>query len=88
MLQITIKKIYKEYKKLKKTHNEYEAQCSYMANILSEKIEFEFFVMYQYSDGFVIVHKEDNHNAPLHSCIAIIDEKGFLSFEDYRFLCI
>lgn len=88
MSQVTIKKIYQECKRLKTAHNKYEAQCSYLANILSEKIEFKFFVMYQYSDGFVIVHEEGNHNAPLYSCISTIEEKGFLSFEDYRYLCI
>jgi hypothetical protein len=83
-----MKKIYQEYKNLKTIHDKYEAQCSYMNNILSEKIEFDFFVMYQYTDGFVVVHKEDNYNAPLQLCIEIIKEKEVLSFEDYRYLCI
>ena len=50
---------------------------------LKDKIEFDFFIMHQPSDGYVVVHKECMHNAPLSLCLLVIKEKGILSYDDY-----
>ena len=83
-----MKNIRKEYLKLIKFHQNYELQCEVLNKILKDKIEFDFFVMYQYSDGFVIVHTQDSHNALLRDCLTIIEKKGFLTFDDYILECI
>lgn len=86
--KVTVKKIRKEYLNLIKFHQNYESQCEVLNKLLKDKIEFDFFVMYQHSDGFVIVHQEENHNALLKNCLKIIEREGFLTFEDYRLECI
>lgn len=88
MSQTTIKKIRSEFKKLKKIHNEFEAQSSFLEKILEEKIEFDFFIQHQPSDGFVIVHRDDDHNGLFYPCLKIIEEKGSLSIDDYLLECI
>lgn len=78
------KKINKEYIKLKKTYSDYQSQCRKFQNELSDKIEFDFYVDYQPSDGFVIGHSEECHNAPVFSCLNIIEKKGVLTYDDYK----
>lgn len=75
-------------KKLDKAKKLYDAEIEALQLELVSFIQFPFFIMYQYSDGFVIVHEDECHNAPLRLCLKIINETGSLTFEDYIKICI
>lgn len=69
--------------KLKGAHRRYQNVIALANKKLRNKVGFPCFVMYQESDGFVLVDEEDGNNAPLSSCLTVIEQKGFLSLEDY-----
>jgi len=73
---------------LVKSKIKYDFELEALEKKLEKFIEFDFFVMYQPSDGFVIVQKEDGDNAPLAKCIAIIEKHGCLSYDNYTDECI
>ncbi len=75
-------------KKLIKSREKYEFEIDAIYKKIKMYVEFDFFVMYQPSDGFVIVHVDDAHNAPLSRCIGIIEDKAKLTFKDYIKECI
>lgn len=62
------------------------AACDEAALILRDKVEFEFNIFYQPSDGPIIEH--DKKVAPLGECVKVIKEKGKLTLEDYLRICI
>ena len=66
-----------------KTHTDHKIAIDKLESELKNFIDFEFYVAYQPSDGFVILHEEESHNAPLYKCIDIIKEKGMLTYKDY-----
>jgi hypothetical protein len=47
-----------------------------------DKVEFDFHIFHQPSDGFVMLAFED-HNAPMSVLFGIIKEKGVLTKDDY-----
>lgn len=67
---------------LSKAQSNYKAAINKAEAEIEDKIDFDFYIMYQPSDGFVVV--SDDTNAPLADCLLIIKEKGRLSYEDYR----
>lgn len=69
--------------KLNKAESVYNGVINSVEVSLADKIDFEFSIIYQSSDGFVILCEETNHNAPIKPCLEIIEKKGRLSFEDY-----
>jgi hypothetical protein len=74
-------------KQLNSANGKLSAVIQKIERELSDKIEFEdYSIFYQPSDGFVLEY--ESHNAPLSLCLDVIKEKGILSFEDYRYLCI
>jgi hypothetical protein len=75
-------------KKLITAKQKYESEIDSYYKKIEQYVEFDFFIMYQPSDGFVIVHSENSHNAPLSICVGIIEDKGKLSYEDYLTECI
>jgi len=75
-------------KKLINAKEKYDTELHKFRESLRQHIQFNFFIMHQPSDGFVIVHDEYCHNAPLYKCIDIINTKGVLCYEDYLKECI
>jgi hypothetical protein len=75
-------------RKLIKAKQKYELEIDTLYKKIERYVEFKFFIMYQPSDGFVIVHYDNQHNAPLSRCIAIIEDKAKLSYKDYLRECI
>lgn len=64
----------------------FESVCDGVHIKLADKIEFEFRVGYQPSDGAVIEYEQKV--APLKACTQIIAAKGQLSFDDFLKVCI
>jgi len=79
---------YAKLKKLIEAKVKYDKVINNFRESLKPHIQFDFFIMHQPSDGFVIVHDEFCHNAPLYKCIDIINAKGTLCYEDYIKECI
>ena len=75
-------------KKLIEAKQKYELEIDVLYKKIEKYVEFEFFIMYQPSDGFVIVHKDNSLNARLSKCVEIIELKAKLSYEDYLKKCI
>ena len=75
-------------KAIQKALGKYDDAVGDLEYKLSEYIDFDFSVMYQPSDGFVIVKIDTAHNAPLSKCISVIESKGKLTVEDYLNLSI
>lgn len=69
---------------VRKAHEKYLSEINKIQTQLKDFVEFEFFIVAQEGDGFVIVHIEETHNAPLEMCISIIKEKGTLTYSDYK----
>ena len=74
--------------KLVKAKQVYDKEIQNVYKQLEPFVRFDFFVMYQQGDGFVIVHKEHNHNARVSCCKLIIERDGFLDYENYLPECI
>jgi hypothetical protein len=75
--------------KLVKARRSYESAVEEMASSLSGKIQFEYGIEHQLSDGFVLLDVESGmHVSPLADCISVIYTKGALSSVDHRRLCI
>lgn len=77
----------KEYNKLINAKLKYDSEVCNFENKLSSKIDFEFSIFWQPSDGFVILDLF-THNAYLFECLKTIKEFGKLSHDDYLRLCI
>lgn len=78
-------------KALHKAHGKYQSEIGNIEQKLTGYIDFDFGVLYQPSDGFVIyaeVSKYGASNAPLDSCLKIIADKGKLTEQDYLSNCI
>jgi len=75
-------------KKLIKAKQKYDLEIDTLYKKIQPYVEFDFFIMYQPSDGFVIVHNENSHNAQLSRCVEIIEDKGKLSYDEYLEECI
>jgi hypothetical protein len=75
-------------KKLEVIKQKYDLEIKSIENKLKPFVDFDFFIMYQPSDGFVVVHEEIAHNAPLGSCVDIIKRNGKLGYEDYLIECV
>lgn len=71
------------YKSLIEAKQKYDAEIKLIEQKLRPRIRFDFFIMYQPSDGFVIVDIEGYHNAPLSQCVAIINRKRQLTYKNY-----
>jgi hypothetical protein len=68
--------------KLYAAHSKYAGACSHAETQLRPLVEFDdFSIFHQPSDGFVMEYEANN--ASLAACLAIINEKGKLSLEDY-----
>ena len=70
-------------KKLNTAQVKYQDIIDSVEGELKNKIEFEFSVFYQSSDGWVILGIEGARNAPFEDCLLVIKEKGCLSLKDY-----
>jgi hypothetical protein len=74
--------------KLVKAKQAYDKEIQNIYTQLKPYVRFDFFVMFQHGDGFVIVHKENNHNARVSCCKRVIERDGFLDYENYLPECI
>lgn len=77
----------KEMKKLEKAYYKYSSAIGTMEGLLSGLTDFDFGILYQTGDGFVIAD-DDCKNAPLDECIRIIKKEGFLSHYRYTKITI
>lgn len=73
---------------LQAAQGKYDGAIGGVEQKLFDKIEFEFAIFYQPSDGFVVLHCGSAKNAPLDLCIKEIEENGVLTYEKYERLCI
>ena len=69
-------------KKLQNAQSKYEGVIGSVEDEISDKVEFDFSIFWQPSDGFVMV-AFDRYNAPLWKVLKIIKTKGKLTEEDY-----
>ena len=76
------------YKELIKSHNKYISAIGSLQREIVDKVEFDFSISYQDSDGFVIVHYDENRNGILERCLDIIKKEGKLTYESYLTTCI
>ena len=67
--------------------NKYQSAIGSVEAEISDKVEFEFSIFWQPSDGFVMGDNEMG-NAPISECIKVINKKGCLTHEDFRSECI
>jgi len=74
--------------KLYRSRRRYDGNMLTLEAYLINSIEFNFFVSHQTSDGHVIVNKNTLQNAPLSSCISIINRKGILTQDDFNLISI
>jgi len=75
-------------KKLVKAKQAYDKEIENVYRQLEPFVKFDFFVMHQQGDGFVIVDKENNHNARVSCCKIVIERDGFLDYDNYLPECI
>lgn len=74
--------------KLVKAKEKYDLEILNIENQIRNKVDFVFSILYQESDGFVVLSEETSENARLTICLRVINEKGKLSYEDYKKLTI
>jgi len=76
-------------KKLEAAHNKYGEAKDDVLKYISKHADFETYIVYQPGDGFTLLAVESNLLlAPLDICLKIIDEKGVLTFDEFRKNCI
>lgn len=68
---------------LNKAHGKYLSAIGDVEELISDKVEFDFSILFQDSDGFVMLNPDGSYNAPLDKCLEIIKNKGVLTTEDY-----
>lgn len=59
----------------------FKSTCDEVANVISAKVEFDFSIGYQPSDGPVIEY--DGKVAPLKYCLSVIRKHGKLTLNDF-----
>lgn len=74
--------------KLVSAKKKYDEEIESVYKELKPYVKFDFFVMHQQGDGFVIVDNDNSHNARLSKCIMAIERDGFLDYDNYLPECI
>ncbi len=69
-------------KKLKNAESRYSSVVGSVEAEIADKVDFDFNILYQESDGFVML-AFDARNAPIDNLLKIIKEKGKLTKDDY-----
>ena len=71
-------------RRLNNAHNKYTDVVKSIENEMRQRgyVEFNFSIMHQPGDGFVLLD-EDSNNALFEKCMSIINSKGVLSHDDY-----
>ena len=75
-------------KKLKTAQNNYDGVIGSVEREIFDRVEFDFSIFWQPSDGFVMCDNEMGNNAPISECIKVINKKGCLTYEDFKSECI
>lgn len=75
-------------KDLNKAQLEYMSIVGEIEGSLIDKINFDFTILYQDSDGWCVLNTYTADLAPISSCLKIIENKGVLSVEDFKYECI
>lgn len=83
-----VKKIKISANSLYKTQDKLEKEITLLETKLKDVIEFQFAITFSESDGFLILHMDDAHNALLCDCLCTINNKGLLSEKDYLSLTL
>ena len=91
-----IKRATKKRKSLEESHKELSIcheivlkKTKELEELLSAKIQFDFFISYHPSDcAFMVVNSNSPENAPLDKAIQIINKKGILNYSDYSNIVI
>lgn len=80
----------RELNKLTNAHNNLTYAIGRLERLIAPSLkdfpEDGFSIFYQYSDGFVL--EVMSENAPLMPCLKIIQEYGYLTYQEYKDLCI
>lgn len=77
------------HKELSISHEIVLTKTKELEELLSAKIQFDFFISYQSSDcAFMVVNSNSSENAPLDKAIQIINKKGILNYSDYSNIAI
>lgn len=71
------------FKKLVTAHSKYQVAIGALEGEIADRVEFDFSILYQPSDGFVILDYEKSGNALLSSCLWVIEEDGKLTREEF-----
>lgn len=74
-------------KKLMTAQSKYDGAIGSVEKEIFDKVEFDFSIFWQPSDGFVMCDN-DIGNAPISECINVINKKGRLTYEDFKSECI
>ncbi len=73
--------------KLINAQSKYNSVIGAVEQEISDKVEFDFSIFWQPSDGFVIVD-DGMGNAPISKCLEIINKRGRLTKDDFDGVCI
>ena len=60
-------------------------------NLLKKKVDFDFFISYRETEGFIMVYYDTDdfpYNRLLDRALQVIEHKGILTIEDYKKLSI
>jgi hypothetical protein len=75
-------------KKLYIAQSKYESSVGYVEALIKDNIPFDFSVIFQDSDGWLLLNAGTNNLAPLDSCLIVIENNGTLTEEDFKQLAI
>lgn len=72
-------------KRLQKAKCQYDSVIGAIEQKINDKVNFDFFIEHQPSDGFTLVSNSfDAGVAPLDLCLDIIKRNGFLNIENFN----
>lgn len=72
----------RQMNKLWNAQRKYDAEVRDVEKFIADKVEFDFYILYQESDGWVMLAL-DARNAPMDTVLDVIKQKGVLTKEDY-----
>lgn len=75
--------------KVVRSHKKYWECVAELQEYLKDKVDFEFSIDHQPSDGHMLLNVESGMKiAPVADCLSIIYSKGHLSEDDHEDICI
>lgn len=83
-----MKEIILQLKKLEKASKVEEERRIELEMMLRDKIEFDFSIQFQRSDGYLIQENDRSEVAGIASCLKTIQEEGSLTLDSFQQLVI